>query len=110
MKLNWRKVHYKSPTNKNITVEHLRKSETQQRYKELVSKGIASISKGTNQDRWNSICKLCINSSERVKLETFRNKNKLSDQIETLSNHQKNLRLRIQVEKDPRNLQLLKNS
>ena len=50
VKLNWRTIHYKSLTNKNITVEHLRKSETQQRFKELVSKGIASVSKGTNQD------------------------------------------------------------
>ena len=63
-------------------------------------RNIENINKETNQNHWKSICEICINSSEQYKPPRIKPGIVYNEEINILSNHQKNLRLQIEKEKN----------
>ena len=93
---------------KNINVEHLRNKHTANVYRAEIERNIENINEETNQNHWKSICDICINSSEKFKPPRIKPGIAYNEEINILSNHQINLRLRIEKEKNEEKVKLLK--
>ena len=83
----------------------MRNKDTANAYRAKIERNIGNINKETNQDHWKS---LCINSSEQFKPPRIKPGLAYNEEINILSNHQKNLRLRIEKEKNEEKVKLLK--
>ena len=106
-KINWQVVYRSPTTNKSTSIEHLRNPAIQQQYHQRVKENLNSIVHSTTQHHWDSICKICLDSAE--KLQPPKHKNKPSNPIiEQLSNKQKNIRVKIEQSTDREQIRELK--
>ena len=98
-KIIWTKI-FKTPiNNKNIIATHLSEKDNPEKYKNYINKHIEEISKSnSNQNKWNTIFKICIEASENLKPPKAKcnNKKDNNEEIEELSTYQKDLRLLIE--------------
>jgi hypothetical protein len=78
-------------------------------YKESVKEKLKTINPSNNQLYWTSICDSCIESSEELKPKYVKN-HKYNSDIDILSEHQKNLRLKIETEKNVDKKKILKGA
>lgn len=92
--INWEKIYRKTNSNKNISIEHVKKVEVKEAYRENFFHDLEKINRNSNQEHWSSLCDLFVCNSEKLKPKQF--KNKQNDlEIEQLSNQQKNIKLRL---------------
>ena len=89
-------------------MSHLKNQEIADKYKVLVENKLQSVKSTSNQNTWNKICEVCISSSEELKPRLTKKGNPYNEHIDTLSQHQKSLRLKINSEKDPEKRDQLK--
>jgi len=105
----WRKLFYKPAGIKYVTVDHLKNPEILEKYRISVSEKFEKFDSSSNQKLWKSICDACIDSSENLKPKTKRLQ--FSDpEIQILSEHQQNLKIRIDSTKDKNKKTLLKKA
>lgn len=91
---DWKKLFFKQSNNKNISISHLRNYTTCEEYKKCVEQNLQKLDVSTNQNTWSSLCDICIKASESLKPKRSKYAHPNSN-IEILSEHQKQLRVRI---------------
>ena len=111
--LNWRKFYQqKKTTAKNIQVSHLKDQATSERYKQTISEKLPEInlSEKPNDLKWKCISEALIGALETAKLKLLKKDVYFNEQIDKLSQKQKDLRLRIESENDYNTKNALKKS
>ena len=110
-KIVWTKIFKKTINNKNIIATHHSEKDNPEKYKNYINKHIEEISKSnSNQNKWNAICKICIEASENLKPPKAKcnNKKDNKEEIEILSEYQKGLKSIIEKETNREKKKLIK--
>lgn len=110
-KINFSRIHKEDNRNKNIQVDHIKNFHVE--YQEYITENKERIVRTTNQEHWSSISTLLIEASEKFKPKKTKNHKTDNEEIKTLSEQQKELRLQIESvenEDQKQKLKTIRNS